>query len=254
MTVKYYYSLNNERLGPVDKDHLKGIITRDTLIWFDGLENWKKASDIPELLLLIQSTPPPLPNETKTDDVPLVDVRILKDKTPIITPKGEVVIANELKDNFILIVISVVIGFISFLISAGIKNTELSQLSNGFEGYKSEQTQQFNTLKNGFFINDDLERKARYDTLYDDWLKDNQKRLDELYSKSKDLDCFVKDSRFTTEIPNMDGTIYRLKEIISYNYGKSRDLALIIFFISLIVLILGRYTFKSVKWVGDRTK
>ena len=253
--MKYYYSLNNERLGPVDKDHLKGIITRDTLIWFDGLENWKKASDIPELLSLIQSTPPPLPNETKTDEVPIVDVRILKDKTPIITPKGEVVIANELKDNFILIVISLVIGFISFLFSAGIKNTELSQLSNGFESYKSERTQQFNTLKNGFFINDDLERKARYDTLYDDWLKDNQKRLDELYSKSKELGCYVRDSRYSyVEIADDDAIMNRLKNTISYNYDEARGLAVIIFFISLIVLIVGRYALKSEKWVGDRTK
>jgi hypothetical protein len=249
--MKYYYSLNNERFGPVDKEDLRGKISRETLVWFQGLDNWKMASEIPELLLFFQETPPPLPFEIKAEETTVVDVRILKDKSPIITPKGEVVIANELKDNFILIVIALIIGVFSFFISAGIKNNELSKLSSGFDAYVNEHTDQFNTLKNGFFYNDN---KNQNDSLYDAWIKNNEQRLDDLYSKSKELNCYVSDYRFSySQIPDMDGTRQKIKNIISYNFNEARDFSILVFFITIIILVIGRYALKSIKWVGDRT-
>lgn len=62
----YYYSINNKQIGPVSFEELRGKIKPDTKIWFEGLSDWKKASEIPELNdLYIKSTqngkiPPPL--------------------------------------------------------------------------------------------------------------------------------------------------------------------------------------------------
>ncbi len=45
---KYYYSYGNNQYGPftLEELKLKGI-AKDTLIWYEGLENWKPAGEIP---------------------------------------------------------------------------------------------------------------------------------------------------------------------------------------------------------------
>lgn len=67
--VNYYYAVNGQQAGPVTFDVLKGLfanrtINRDSLIWKQGMENWKALKDIDELKSFLGgNTPPPLPTE-----------------------------------------------------------------------------------------------------------------------------------------------------------------------------------------------
>jgi len=58
---KYFYSDGKEKFGPFSFEELKSEnITKDTLIWFEGLEDWKPAKDIGELEEILKLIPPPI--------------------------------------------------------------------------------------------------------------------------------------------------------------------------------------------------
>lgn len=58
---KYFYYDGVDKIGPFSFEDLKNeIITRETKIWFFGLDDWKKLSEIEELQSLAQSIPPSL--------------------------------------------------------------------------------------------------------------------------------------------------------------------------------------------------
>ncbi|HEY6162751.1 MAG TPA: DUF4339 domain-containing protein [Bacteroidia bacterium] len=62
---KYYLHNGIEQQGPFDAEDLKSrTITRETPIWYDGLPDWTKAGDIPELQSLFVSSPPPFKTTT----------------------------------------------------------------------------------------------------------------------------------------------------------------------------------------------
>lgn len=54
--MEYYYSTNeNKKIGPLSIDDLKQKnITSKTLIWYEGLEDWKTAEQLPELKSLFE--------------------------------------------------------------------------------------------------------------------------------------------------------------------------------------------------------
>lgn len=53
--IEYYFVRNNDRVGPVSFDELKKEeIKPDTLIWFNGLDKWMMAKNIPVLASLIK--------------------------------------------------------------------------------------------------------------------------------------------------------------------------------------------------------
>lgn len=58
---KYFYLDGKERFGPFSFEELKNEnISRETLIWFEGLEYWVPAKDIDELEEILRLTPPPI--------------------------------------------------------------------------------------------------------------------------------------------------------------------------------------------------
>jgi hypothetical protein len=58
---KFYFSDGEDQFGPFSIDELKNKkITKDTLIWYEGLDDWKKANKIEELSMLFKSIPPPI--------------------------------------------------------------------------------------------------------------------------------------------------------------------------------------------------
>lgn len=62
---KYFYAKGEEQFGPFTKDELKDKkIERQTLIWFEGLNDWTKAIEVSELKSLFESMPPPLNSST----------------------------------------------------------------------------------------------------------------------------------------------------------------------------------------------
>lgn len=68
---QYYIYLDNEQTGPLSFEELKEKnISRETLIWFEGQADWKKAFEIEELTELFKSVPPPINTFTQTPPLP----------------------------------------------------------------------------------------------------------------------------------------------------------------------------------------
>ncbi len=62
---KYFYTDGKEKFGPFTFEELKEKeISRETLIWFEGLNEWKSAGEISELKDIFTILPPPVKNET----------------------------------------------------------------------------------------------------------------------------------------------------------------------------------------------
>lgn len=65
-TVKYHIAVNGQATGPYDLSALpqlisSGVLTKDTLVWKAGMENWDKAENQPEINALFASSIPPVP-------------------------------------------------------------------------------------------------------------------------------------------------------------------------------------------------
>lgn len=59
--IKYFYSKGMDNFGPFTIDELKEKgITRETMVWFQGLGEWKKADTVQELNDLFALIPPPI--------------------------------------------------------------------------------------------------------------------------------------------------------------------------------------------------
>lgn len=56
---KYFYSNGQDKEGPVSIEELKQIdINADTLIWFEGIQDWTPAIEIEEIRLILELNPP----------------------------------------------------------------------------------------------------------------------------------------------------------------------------------------------------
>ncbi|MCP5426510.1 MAG: SPFH domain-containing protein [Gammaproteobacteria bacterium] len=65
-TAQYFAHVNQQQAGPFAKEALSklvegGQLTRDTLIWKQGMATWQAAGEIDELQDLFPQAPPPLP-------------------------------------------------------------------------------------------------------------------------------------------------------------------------------------------------
>ncbi|MDR1893145.1 MAG: DUF4339 domain-containing protein [Spirochaetales bacterium] len=61
----YYAAFEGKQAGPFSETELTRLImdkklTKETLVWHPGLEGWKPAENIPEILRLVALTPPQL--------------------------------------------------------------------------------------------------------------------------------------------------------------------------------------------------
>ena len=64
---KYYLHKGQESSGPFDKEELRvQKINKDTLVWSEDWNEWKKAGEIDELKIILLSIPPP-PNYNLND-------------------------------------------------------------------------------------------------------------------------------------------------------------------------------------------
>jgi hypothetical protein len=65
--VKFHVALGGQQAGPFDLPTLQqyvqaGQLTKDTLVWKEGMANWTAAGQVPELANLFGgAAPPPLP-------------------------------------------------------------------------------------------------------------------------------------------------------------------------------------------------
>ena len=61
----YYVAIDNEATGPMDEKELSALIytkqvTKDTLCWMPGMEQWQPIERGPAVLRIVALTPPPL--------------------------------------------------------------------------------------------------------------------------------------------------------------------------------------------------
>jgi hypothetical protein len=64
---KYYLHNGQESIGPFDKEQLRvQKINKDTPVWSEDMNDWKKAGEIDELKIILLSIPPPKYNLPKT--------------------------------------------------------------------------------------------------------------------------------------------------------------------------------------------
>ena len=65
---KYFYSDGKEKHGPLSLDELKQEdISKQTLIWFEGLDDWTPAGELDEMRLILELQPPPILTEEKEE-------------------------------------------------------------------------------------------------------------------------------------------------------------------------------------------
>lgn len=62
----YFIAVNGQQEGPFPVDQLKqkassGQVSRDTLVWAEGMSGWTKAGEVGDLSSIFASVPPPLP-------------------------------------------------------------------------------------------------------------------------------------------------------------------------------------------------
>jgi lysylphosphatidylglycerol synthetase-like protein (DUF2156 family) len=57
--TEYFFAIGNEQRGPHTLEELRGVGLRpDTLVWYDGLPEWKRADALPELAPLLAAPQP----------------------------------------------------------------------------------------------------------------------------------------------------------------------------------------------------
>lgn len=67
---QYYISVNDEQIGPLTFEELKEKkINKNTKVWFEGLDDWKEASEFEELKTIINIVPPPI-NKISSSPLP----------------------------------------------------------------------------------------------------------------------------------------------------------------------------------------
>lgn len=64
--AQYFIAVNGQQQGPYTQQVLQqmvqqGTLTRDTLVWKQGMSSWSKAGDVAEINGLFAAVPPPLP-------------------------------------------------------------------------------------------------------------------------------------------------------------------------------------------------
>jgi len=63
--TKYFYIENGEQKGPVNIEALKGVgITGETLVWYDGLDDWVAAREVEALTDILEPVPPSIPTSS----------------------------------------------------------------------------------------------------------------------------------------------------------------------------------------------
>ena len=63
----FYVAIDGKAAGPFTELDINNLIankhlSKETLVWMQGMSEWKKAQDVPAVLRLILIAPPPVPS------------------------------------------------------------------------------------------------------------------------------------------------------------------------------------------------
>jgi hypothetical protein len=101
---KYFLHIDGRQVGPYSKEELQQIrITRDTMLWFEGQEQWEEAGSVSELADLFkhqpppfqpkQATPPPMSDPIQSAAPPSVNKSFLTPSTIALICLGFIVVS-----------------------------------------------------------------------------------------------------------------------------------------------------------------
>ncbi len=97
---KFHIHKDEQQQGPFTLEELRDLkITRETMVWFEGEDNWKAAVEIEELKEIFKSVPPPL--HINQPEIP----NPIEDKQIIEKSKSTVDISLKKKNTSLIIVI-----------------------------------------------------------------------------------------------------------------------------------------------------
>jgi len=100
---KFYIHKDDQQQGPFSTNELKDLkITRDTMVWFEGADNWKKAIEVDDLKEIFKSIPPPIQTNQPVIPPPLVDKKPKEVSKPTVDAKPK-------KKNTTLIIIVIAV-------------------------------------------------------------------------------------------------------------------------------------------------
>lgn len=237
MTNYYYYIENDVQLGPFSLQDLKNRkIQKNTLVWCENMENWDEAKNVEELNEILKFTPPPIPINSKIERPLKVEAEIIRKKEKLITPEREIIIAKEAKQNYKLVLVSVLIGIVSFI-----------YFINEDNGFKNKSL--------AIRLENDMNDKVEY---YDGTARENfiQNR-ENLKSESSSLGYYFDENNPDISRRTYFFTPYALDyHNVKFNEALKESIipSLFSMLISSFVLIFGRYLLKSAKWVNEKAK
>lgn len=145
--VKYFYLKGDEKFGPFIKDELiHENLNRDTKIWYYGLEEWTKLSDIVELKEIFNSLPPELtPGNHQVNKETSVTQKKEKINSTIEVPK------KKNNRNIKWIIIGLVSLIILLLIYKSFKNETDSDLYESISTSSYESDVDFQMYVDKFY-------------------------------------------------------------------------------------------------------
>jgi hypothetical protein len=121
---KFYLHNGAEQQGPFDIEELKTMnITKDTLVWHEGISDWTEAEKITDLKELLKTTPPPLKKIKQTLPPPIV-------KSPVheqIIADEDVKKKNSVNKNVLIVTSIIVVVIIGFFVMNQAQRVSQSQ-------------------------------------------------------------------------------------------------------------------------------
>ena len=123
---KYFYTNGKEKIGPFTIDELKEQnLSRETKVWFYGLDNWTTLSEIDELDSITSSIPPQLKTSNAKENQNSIKPKPIKQKLSI--EKKPIKTRNKLKRVLVITVISIIILLVGIVAYNRQQKNELYQ-------------------------------------------------------------------------------------------------------------------------------
>jgi hypothetical protein len=148
---EYFFLKGKDQKGPYTIEQLAGSLTNETLIWTEGMENWQKLKDIPELVQILKpkSIPPPPPPIEGDEKISMTELsgelKIISEKHSKYSPKEKKLLKRAL---IILILWLAFHSLILFLLFA-----DIPYVNNAYDCEKSfwPFVQFFNEYNDNFY-------------------------------------------------------------------------------------------------------
>lgn len=258
---EYYIVIDNEKQGPFSLEELREKdIFASTLIWTEEMEDWNEAKSFEELKDILKKSIPPIPKQANLE----------KNKSQIKT-KTKVLVAKEIKINFKLIRYALLIGIISlpifFAYNKGFTHIKMEIKWRKSEGIKDKSMKQFQRIpkfknKTGgqiesIYLEDRLELEAESERIRSEDLIKREIESKILYRKKKHKITFEEKLRLPLKHPLVDNA----NQPLDYHVVKRKYIAKDAFWLALktvpiawLLIILGRYIIKGVRWIDDTSK